>query len=130
MSGSGNRWMGDAPLWTAFLAVGTATQLLFKVASGPLEHLDFGAAWFQTAFGSPMFAAAVVSYLATFALWIVILQRTALSRAFLLTALVYVTVTLGAALWLGERINGGQIAGIALVMIGIALLGVAGRTRA
>ena len=71
----------------------------------------------------PSLYLAVACYLATFAVWIVILQNTPLSRAFLLTALVYVTVTLGSALWLGERINPGQMAGIGLVIAGIALLG-------
>lgn len=114
---------GDGLLWLAFVALSTATQLCFKRASQPLEHLDFGFAWLQAASSSPAFVVAVACYLATFALWIAILQRTSLSRAFLLTALVYVTVTLGSAVWLGESINRGQMAGIGLVITGIALLG-------
>ena len=113
-------------LWSTFIALGTVTQLAFKVASKPLENMDFGLEWLRVASSSPAFVIAVTSYLATFALWIAILQRTRLSRAFLLTALVYVTVTVGSALWLGESINRAQCVGIALVITGIALLGIGG----
>ena len=117
----------DTPMWLCFLALGTITQLGFKIASMPLEGLEFGLDWLRVASTTPAFAIAVGSYLATFALWIVILQRTPLSRGFLLTALVYVTVTLGSAVWLGESVNAAQTAGIALVIAGVALLGVTGR---
>ena len=112
-------------MWLCFLALGTATQLGFKVARKPLENLDFGLDWLRVASTTPAFALAVGCYLATFALWIVILQRMPLSRAFLLTALVYVTVTIGSALWLGESVNIAQLVGIGLVILGVALLGVA-----
>ncbi len=115
--------MRDVPLWLGFLIVGSATQLLFKLASEPLANVEFGPLWLWAALHSPVFALAVGSYLATFALWIVILQRTALSKAFVLTALVYVTVTLGSAVWLGEQVNAAQAAGLVLVMTGIALMG-------
>lgn len=113
-------------LWLVFVALGTTTQLCFKLASKPLEQLDFGFEWLRVASSTPAFVIAVACYLATFALWIAILQRTRLSRAFLLTALVYVTVTMGSAFWLGESVNRGQMAGIALVITGIGLLGVDG----
>lgn len=120
-----NRWglPLDAVLWPLFLLLATATQLGFKVASKPLEALDFGPQWLAIATGQPAFAAAVAGYIATFVVWIAILQRTALSVAFLLTALVYVTVTLGSALWLGEHLNPWQLAGIVIIFAGIALLG-------
>ena len=114
-------------LWPVFIVMGTATQLCFKLASKPLENMDFGADWLLAASGSPAFAMAIVCYIAMFALWIGILQKTPLSRAFLLTALVYVTVTLGSALWLGESVNYAQMTGIALVVTGIALLGAGGQ---
>jgi drug/metabolite transporter (DMT)-like permease len=116
-------------LWSVFLALGTITQLAFKVASKPLENMDFGLKWLRVASSSPAFVLAVACYLATFALWIAILQRTPLSRAFLLTALVYVTVTVGSALWLGESINRAQVVGIGLVITGIAMLGIGCRVR-
>ena len=117
-------------LWPAFVATGTASQLGFKLASKPVENMEFGLKWLKVASSSPAFTVAIMCYLATFALWIVILQRMPLSRAFLLTALVYVTVTLGSALWLGETINAYQMAGIGLVIAGIGLLGAAGRPTA
>ena len=118
-------WRTGMLMWLCFLALGTATQLGFKVASKPLENLDFGLDWLRVASTTPAFALAVGCYLATFALWIVILQRMPLSRAFLLTALVYVTVTIGSALGLGESVNIAQLVGIGLVILGVALLGVA-----
>lgn len=116
-------WALNGMLWSIFIALSTLTQLSFKLASKPLEHLDFNRHWLQVAYSTPAFVVACVSYILTFAIWIVILQRTPLSKAFLLTALVYVTVTLGSAVWLGEIINPGQLGGIALVIFGIALLG-------
>ena len=120
-------WTRNAGLWLVFVALGTATQLAFKLASKPLENVEFGLEWLRVATSTPTFAVAVGCYLAQFALWIVILQRTPLSRAFLLTALVYVTVTLGSGLWLGETINLHQMLGIALVIAGVSLLGVGGQ---
>lgn len=120
------RWTTFA-LWTGFLTVGTLTQIAFKIASDKLDRLELGLEWLAEAVSTPAFGIAIACYLATFALWIVILSRTPLSRAFLLTALVYVTVTLGSALWLGERINLVQAAGIGLVIAGVGLLGVESR---
>lgn len=114
----------DAVLWMVFIVLGTVTQLGFKLASQPLENVDFGLDWLRLAATTPALGVALTSYIATFALWIAILQRTPLSKAFLLTALVYVSVTLGSAWWLGERVNSQQLAGIGLVIGGIALLGV------
>ena len=114
----------NALLWLLFVGLGTVTQLGFKLASKPLEHLDFGLQWMKVASTTPAFSIAVASYLVTFALWIIILQRTPLSKAFLLTALVYVAVTLGSTLWLGETVSGRELAGITLVITGVALLGV------
>lgn len=122
-------WALNGLLWPFFIALSTLTQLSFKLASKPLEHLDFDRHWLEVAYSTPAFVVACVSYILTFAIWIVILQRTPLSKAFLLTALVYVTVTLGSGLWLGETINLGQMGGISLVIVGIALLGVPSRAK-
>jgi drug/metabolite transporter (DMT)-like permease len=120
----------DVLLWGVFVIVGTATQLAFKLASKPLENMEFGLHWLKAASATPAFGLAIILYLMTFVLWIVILQRTALSRAFVLTALIYVTVTLGSALWLGESVNLGQTLGIALIITGTALLGITGNRKA
>ena len=90
-------------LWVLFVALSTLTQLCFKLASKPLEQLEFGRRWLEVAASTPAFVIASGSYGLTFAIWIVILQRMALSKAFLLTALVNVTVTLGSGVWLGDR---------------------------
>ena len=116
-------WSRSALLWLLFVSLGTGTQLGFKLASRRLENIEFGPEGLKLACGSPALGLAIACYGATFALWIVILQRTQLSKAFLLTALDYVTVTLGSALWLGESINYGQMTGIGLVILGVALLG-------
>lgn len=116
-------WRMNGVLWPLFIILSTITQLSFKLASAPLEHIDFNQHWLEVASSTPAFIVACISYTATFAIWIVILQRTPLSKAFLLTALVYITVTLGSALWLGEIINAGQLSGIALIIAGVALLG-------
>jgi len=55
-------------------------------------------------------------------LWISAVSRRNISFLYPLTALNYVIVSMGGLLWFGERISMGRWAGIAIVVIGVALL--------
>jgi len=66
--------------------------------------------------------AAIVGYIAMFVLWIDILKRVPLSRAYLITAVIYVPVTLGAWLIFGEDISALRGLGIAAIMMGVVLI--------
>ena len=117
-------WM----LWALFVALATATQIAFKWGGSDLEKVEFGRAWFATLLGSPAVGLAILGYVAMFVLWMVILQRTTLARAFMMTGLVYITVPAAAAVIFGERITWWTGLGIAIIVAGIVVMGQPHRT--
>lgn len=113
----------DIALWVLFLGLATLTQLAFKWGGTELEGLEFGQAWFDAMLRTPAVGIAVTGYIAMFVLWLVILQRTDLNRAFSMTGLVYVTVPASAWIIFGEQIGWLRAAGIALIIVGVGLMG-------
>ena len=111
-------------LWASFIGLSALTQLSFKAAGDNLGGLDFGLGFMGEALAHPSVWLAISGYITVFVVWIVILQKTPLARAFLMTALVYVPVTIGAWLWFGEQIGWIRVGGIALIAGGVAMLGV------
>src|SRR6185295_14991977 len=73
----------DGLLWAVFIAIATATQLTFKWAGSSLEEQEFGPAFLGAALAKPSVWLAIAGYLAMFVLWIEILKRAPLSRAYL-----------------------------------------------
>ncbi len=116
------RWRQIA-IWTAFIALDTATQLAFKWGADGLGDLDFGLAMIVKAGTLPGVWLAALGYGATFVVWMAILREMPLSRAFPMTGLAYVTVPLLAWLALGERIDLTRSCGIALIVAGVVALG-------
>jgi drug/metabolite transporter (DMT)-like permease len=112
----------EALLWVIFVTLATATQLTFKWAGSQLRDQEPGLAFVKGALATPSVWVAIVGYIAMFALWINILQRVPLSRAYLITAIVYAPASLGAWLIFGEQISLLRTIGIALIMIGVALI--------
>jgi drug/metabolite transporter (DMT)-like permease len=113
----------QAWLWTIFIVAASATQLAFKWAGTELDDLEFGPAFIKAALTKPSVWVAILGYLGMFVLWLTILKRTPLSRAFLITAVVYVPVTLGAWLIFGEHISALRAVGTAAIMAGVVLIG-------
>jgi len=113
----------DVVLWALFFAVDTMTQLAFKGGGNQLEGIEFGRFWLRTAFSSPVVWLAIAGYVTMFLLWMLILQRSELNRAFTLTGLAYVFVPLGAWALFGEEISWVRAAGIALIISGVTLIG-------
>lgn len=109
-------------LWAVFIAIATVTQLTFKWAGSQLGDQDFGPDFLLAAVAKPSVWAAIVGYIAMFVLWIDILKRVPLSRAYLITAVIYVPVTLGAWLIFGEDISALRGLGIAAIMMGVVLI--------
>ena len=109
-------------LWTVFITLATATQLAFKWAGSDLEGQEFGLRFVGAALARPSVWTAVVGYVTMFTLWINILRRVALSRAFAMTAIVYVPVTIGAWLIFDEQISALRGIGIAAIIVGVVLI--------
>jgi len=112
----------EALLWVIFVTLATVTQLTFKWAGSQLGDQEPGLAFVKGALATPSVWVAIVGYAAMFALWINILQRVPLSRAYLITAIVYAPASLGAWLLFGEQISLLRTIGIAAIMIGVALI--------
>jgi drug/metabolite transporter (DMT)-like permease len=110
-------------LWVALLGVETFTQLAFKAGSEKLDGGRFDWLWVGAALTTPSVWLAIVGYLATFVVWMLILQRMDLSKAFPMTGLTYITVPLLAWLAFGEVTNGTRALGIAFIAVGAMLLG-------
>ena len=115
--------LGLLVLIAAFLGADTLTQLAFKLAGDVVGEQPLGLTFLEVAAGSATVWTAAGLYFATYVLWMLVLQRTPLSRAFPLTALSYVTVPAAAWLVFGETIGLIPLAGIALILAGVCLIG-------
>lgn len=113
----------DLVLWALFFAVDTVTQLSFKAGGDLLAGLDFSREWLRVAFSAPVVWLAIAGYIVLFVLWMVILQRSELNRAFTLTGLAYVFVPVGAWMLFGEEIGWMRALGIGLIIAGVTLIG-------
>jgi multidrug transporter EmrE-like cation transporter len=109
--------------WGLFVALDTATQIAFKVASGAVEGLSFGVRFLEVALSTPALWVTILCYVATFVVWMAVLMRMDLNRAFPLTALGYVTVPVLAFIVFGEHLPPLRIAGIGIIIAGVALIG-------
>ena len=110
-------------LWIGFLAANTLTQLAFKLGGQSLEGLDFGPQFLSRAVALPAVWLAIAGYVAVFVLWMLILQEMALSRAFVLNALVYAVIPMASLALFGEVISLWRWFGIVLIIVGVALVG-------
>jgi drug/metabolite transporter (DMT)-like permease len=106
-----------------FLLFDTAVQIAFKLAGKQLGDGALDLAWLTAAARSPVVWCAILLYLTVFVLWMLILQQIDLSRAFPLTALTYVTVPAAGLVLFHETIDWTQTAGIALILVGVVLVG-------
>ena len=109
--------------WGVFIALDTATQIAFKSASQAVEGMSFGLGFLEVALSTPALWVTILCYIATFAIWMAVLMRMDLNRAFPLTALSYVTVPVLAHAMFGEQLPAPRIAGIAVIITGVVLIG-------
>jgi multidrug transporter EmrE-like cation transporter len=109
--------------WGAFIALDTATQMAFKIASQSVEGMSFGMDFLKVALTTPALWITVLCYIATFIVWMAVLMRMDLNRAFPMTALAYVTVPVLAYAFFGEHLPVQRIAGIGLIIAGVVMIG-------
>ncbi|OIQ95356.1 4-amino-4-deoxy-L-arabinose-phosphoundecaprenol flippase subunit ArnE [mine drainage metagenome] len=96
----------------------TAVQLFWKDAvsalpSGPL------AAQVLAALHQPLFLLVLALMLGLFLNWMLVLEHADLSYAHAITALSYASVSIASLVWLGERMDGLQAAGVVLILAGV-----------
>jgi drug/metabolite transporter (DMT)-like permease len=106
----------------ASVFLGASAQLLLKAGVGPAAAGRGAAAVFTTVIRSPQALGGVLLFGVSSAIWLVVLSRLKLSVAYPLGALSYVVVV-GAGALLGEHVPGLRWTGVALVALGVALVG-------
>lgn len=102
----------------------TAAHVLFKVAANHAAPLEATLAWIGRVASGVSVYGAVACYVATFFTWMTLLRRAPLGPAFAATHLDVVTVMAASALLLHERVSTLQLAGAALIVVGIVCLAV------
>lgn len=110
------------------------SQLLVKHAVTQIAMRDpvpSGLQWLLTAMLSPSVIAAVCIQGVGFIVWVVVVSRVKLGMAFAISgSFFYLLIALSSWYFYGERLNGIQWAGIALVSSGVLLLTQSGRGSA
>jgi len=114
-------WGGIA-LWTAYIALDTGSQLAFKWAGDQLGSGALNAGWLMHALVTPGLWIGVACYVGTLLVWLRVLQRMDLSRAFPMSGISYVTVPALAVVLFRESLTLTQLAGIAAICAGVAVL--------
>ena len=107
----------------AAIALDTGGQLLWKLAASRLPVDAAAAELAASALRDPLAWVVVGVFLAQLVNWLAVLKRADLSYAQPFTALSYVGVGLLSALWFGESLGAAKLAGIALVLVGVVLVG-------
>jgi drug/metabolite transporter (DMT)-like permease len=109
--------LSSAVLLIAIVGLMATGQLLFKLVGNTVSENGL-----LSMVGNPLFWLSAGLYAATTILWIVLLSREDISRAYPATALVYVIVPVAGALIFHERLSPLFFAGLALVLCGVALV--------
>lgn len=100
-----------------FLIINSVIQVLFKtIALGP------GGSSYIALFIDPLFYLCGVLFIALAVVWMAVLRRMPLSKAYPFTSLNVVLLLVSGALFFGEKITYGNILGGLLIMIGVATI--------
>ncbi|MFQ5858727.1 MAG: EamA family transporter [Anaerolineae bacterium] len=108
--------------------IGTLGQLLLKIGMrqvGPVSRSDLSkpVSLLLAVFGNPLILIAISLYIGGFLIWLIVLSRLDLSYAYPFLALAYVLVPVLSWLILGENIPAMRWVGIAVICIGLVLVG-------
>jgi drug/metabolite transporter (DMT)-like permease len=114
-----------AVLWLLNVVLDTGGQLAFKAAASDAAHSDGLARWLHMA-RRPWVWLGIGSYVIEFLIWIAFLSLLPLSEAILLGSINIVAVMVAGRILFGEKLTRLRVAGIMLVTLGVAIVGVAG----
>jgi drug/metabolite transporter (DMT)-like permease len=113
--------MNDALLVLAVLLL-AGSQILQKLGAAHRLHGTRRPSEWLRALLSPELIGAIVTIAAGTLLWLTVLYRMDVSRAFPFLSLGTVAVVAASRLWLGEHVSGRRWAGVVLIAVGIALV--------
>lgn len=101
------------------IALDTAAQLFWKMAASRMPDTISSWASIEVILREPLFLLVAVLLVAQFINWLTVLNQADLSYSQPITSLSYVSVCILSALYLNETVELLQIAGIALVFVGV-----------
>lgn len=114
-----------ALLWVLNVVIDTGGQLAFKAAAGDKNAGDGLARWKHMA-SRPWLWLGIASYVIEFLVWIAFLSLVPLSEGVLLGSINIVAIMVAGRFLFGEKLTRLRVAGILLVTLGVAIVGVAG----
>lgn len=108
-------------LWALFLATSVYGHVALKVAADRGQGSALGRVWSgaRTVWG----ITAIASWTVSGVLWMMVLAKTELARANSISSVRYVLICLAAAYFLGETLTSRDAAGVALIALGLVLIG-------
>lgn len=114
-----------AGLWLLNIVLDSGGQLAFKAAAGDETAGDGLARWKHMA-ARPWLWLGVGCYVIEFLVWIAFLSLVPLSEGVLLGSINIVAIMVAGRILFGEKLTRLRIAGIALVTLGVAIVGLGG----
>ena len=112
-------------LWVLNMVLDTGGQLAFKAAAGDPAAGDGVARWKYMAL-RPWLWLGIACYVIEFLSWIAFLSLGPLSRGILLGSINIVAIMIAGRFLFGEKLTRLRLAGILLVTLGVAIVGVGG----
>ncbi|WP_350016893.1 EamA family transporter [Rhodanobacter sp. IGA1.0] len=112
-------------LWLLNIVLDTTGQLAFKAAAGDSDAGDGLARWKHMA-ARPWLWLGIGCYAVEFLVWIAFLSLIPLSEGVLLGSINIVAIMLAGRLLFGEKLTRLRVIGIALVTLGVAIVGLGG----
>lgn len=114
-----------AGLWLFNVLIDTGGQLAFKAAAGDPDAGDGLARWKHMA-SRPWLWLGVGCYAIEFLVWIAFLSLIPLSEGVLLGSINIVAIMVAGRFLFGEKLTRLRVAGIVLVTLGVAIVGLGG----
>jgi drug/metabolite transporter (DMT)-like permease len=112
------------PLFAATIACDVAGQLCSKIGSSRLPAHDGPdrGGFLRGLVSDGWLLAGIAAYVGQLIVWVQILSIMPLSAAFPIASLTFLVVALACRVFLSERLDAGQFAGVVLVMAGVAIV--------
>ena len=117
------KFLSKWSLWILLPLFNTLNQVAMKLTAGSVKDQPFGLDWLLDAVQCPYIWMSFACEVINFALWLAILKRHNLSEAFPLTSISYAALMFTSWFFFHEPMHWQQLAGVTVIMAGIALLG-------
>ena len=112
-------------LWLLNIVLDTGGQLAFKAAAGDPDAGDGIARW-KHMLARPWLGLGIACYVIEFLVWIAFLSLVPLSDGVLLGSINIVAIMLAGRWLFGEKLTRLRVAGMLLVSLGVAIVGLGG----